>query len=206
MLHFILGTDREKVRTVLAEAMSTAQRAGFRVARITDVSSLYDLHASMQGRGLFEEKKLVIFDGVWGVAELKEAICSSLTQFKASSDIFYLIEEKLEAAERKVIEKYAAVKKEKETFNIFSLANALKTGNKKDLWVGYHRALISNAPEAIHGILFWGAKDLVLKARTAPERVRALRFVAALAELPHKARREGMGLSYALEHFVLSKI
>ena len=57
------------------------------------------------------------------------------------------------------------------------------------------------APEAIHGVLFWGAKDAFLKSGGTDARIRQL--VADLAALPHEARRRGEDMEYALERFIL---
>jgi hypothetical protein len=70
--------------------------------------------------------------------------------------------------------------------------------------VGYQRALLRDeAPEAIHGVLFWGAKQALLAARGAKDMERPKRLVAELAELPHEARRKGFGLEYTLERYIL---
>jgi hypothetical protein len=70
--------------------------------------------------------------------------------------------------------------------------------------------LRDEAPEAIHGVLFWGAKDMFLKSLPAgrqdasAEHERAGTLVAELSELPHEARRRGFDLEYALERYILS--
>ena len=109
-----------------------------------------------------------------------------------------------------MIEKYAErserfdLKKEKsDGGEIFALANALRRADKKALWVGLMRELSrDNAPEAIHGVLFWGAKQMCMQAR-GPAVGGAARLVATLAALPHESRRKGVELEYALERFAL---
>lgn len=213
MLHLVTGTDREKVLHATQQIIDAASKHGARIVRLSDAHTRADVHENIQGGGLFAEKRVVVFDNLWSVPELKEVVRGHLASLKKSSDVFVIVEEKIEAAERKVLEKqadtsekYDAAKKEKESFNIFSLANALRSGNKKDLWVGYQRALVTSAPEAIHGILFWGAKDMYMKARTEGDRVRASALITTLVALPHESRRRGVELEYALEQFVLSKV
>ena len=88
---------------------------------------------------------------------------------------------------------------------VFRLADALRAGNKKALWVGYQRELQHGAaPEALHGVLFWAAKDMVLKSSGSAQKSHAKNLIAELATLPHEARRQGEDLEYALERFILS--
>lgn len=182
-----------------------------RVVRITDASSLADLQESLRGSGMFGEKQVVVLDGVFANDEMKNVVLDLLPRLKESDEPIFILEEKPDAQTRKVLEKHAEVskrfdaKKEKERSEIFALAYALKGGDKKRLWVEYQRALSRDeAPEAIHGVLFWGAKDMLLRARAgSPERSRGIKLVAELAELPHEARRSGFELEYAIESYIL---
>jgi len=184
-----------------------------RVVRVSDASVLSDLTASLQSGGMFEEARTVVLDSVLQNEEMRNAVFEALPALAKSTDHVFILEEKPDAATRKQIEKYAATSErfdsaaKKREGNIFALANALKRGDKKSLWVGYQSELAKNvAPEAIHGILFWGAKDMFMKARDSREKMRAGTLVATLAELPHEARRRGVDLEYALEHFVLASV
>lgn len=163
---------------------------------------------------MFGGKRIVILDSISaGVnEEMRATLLASLPMLKDSEEQFFIIEGSLEAATKKQIEKYAeesekfdAPKKEKDN-SIFALANALQKGDRKALWVGLMREFAKgSAPEAIHGLLFWGAKQMFLKSYDKNDRKRAETLVAALAELPHESRRRGEDLEYALERFVLTK-
>ena len=185
---------------------------GVSVVRITDVNTAHDLRSALQGAGMFGESRAIVLEGLSGNEEMFENMLASLEKMGKSEETFFIFEEKLNAETRKTIEKYAEkserydAPKQKERTSIFSLANALKRADKKALWVGYQRELMQgNAPEAIHGVLFWGVKQMILAAReNSAERIRAAKLVAELAELPHEARRNNMPLEYALERFVLS--
>lgn len=207
MLYFILGTDREKVRTELDARLKKEKGE---VVRVTDAHTLADLQAALQGGGMFGGRQVVVLDGIFSNAEMGAAALAALPRLKNSADAFYILEEKLDAATKKQIEKYAEksekfdVPKKAEQKTIFALANALRRGDKKEMWVAYQREMLASAPEAIHGVLFWGAKQYLLSARGEKDSIRARRLVAVLAELPHEARRRGVELEYALERFVLS--
>ncbi len=215
MLYFFHGTDREAARLALNKAVEKNRKNG-QVIRITDAHSHADLSAALSGPGMFgpDGGRIVVLDSIVGGqnVEMREAVLASLSAFRGEAEPVYMLEDKLDAATRKQIEKYAEktekfdAPKKAEEKGIFILANALERGDKKALWVGLMRELEKgSAPEAIHGLLFWGAKRMVQSAHDAQGKNRAMALVAKLAELPHEARRRGVELEYALEQFALSK-
>ncbi|MEK7132996.1 MAG: hypothetical protein AAB830_02985, partial [Patescibacteria group bacterium] len=180
--------------------------------RITDANSVADFTASLQGGGLFGERRIVILEGLSENEEMRDLLFRSLAQMQKSEEPFFIFEPSTDADARRTIEKYSASKnrfdapkKEKDN-SVFALANALRRADKKALWAGYQKELaLGKAPEAIHGVLFWGAKDMLIKSKEGtPESNRAKKLIAELAELPHEARRNNFDLEYALERFVLS--
>ena len=207
MLYFFTGTDTNKARAKLGAALEKAAKKT-EVIRVTDAHTVGDLSAALSGGGLFGGERTVVLDNVLLNIEMRDRVLGQLNALRDSADTFYIYEAALDAATRKSIEKYAEttekfelVKTTKRDNSIFELANALQRGKKKDLWVGYQREIANGkAAEAIHGALFWGAKQMLLRENST----KARDFVATLAELPHEARRKGVELEYALEHFVLS--
>ena len=180
---------------------------GVRIVRISDAHTPEDLRAALSGSGMFGGARLVILDGVFGNEGMRVVAEDALPAMKKSPETFFILEEKPLADVRKKIEKFAekaerfdAPAKKKDD-SIFGLANALQRGKKKELWIGYQKELaVGKSPEAIHGVLFWAAKQALLRnVRDA----RARELVAKLAELPHESRRRGLELEYALELFVL---
>ncbi|MBM3260856.1 hypothetical protein FJY93_00360 [Candidatus Kaiserbacteria bacterium] len=211
MLYLYIGTDRKKAHAALrADAALLSKKAA--VIHITDAHTIEDLDAAISGGGLFAQARVVILDGVFDREDMRERILSRTDDIASMSDHFLLYTEKIDAATRKRLERMAAKvqqfdlpKKADKESTIFTIGNALRVGDKKRLWVGYQGELLAQtAPEAIHGVLFWAAKQMLLAARGDTERIRGKRLVAQLAELPHKARRRGEELEYALERFVLS--
>lgn len=209
MLSVFFGTDRKKAREALESA---AQKHGHPVLRITDSHLIEDLHAALAGGGLFAEVRTVVLIGVLGNVDMREVVLQQLASLAAAPEPFYIYEERPDAAIRKLLEKHASTAAAFDTpkarasgSNVFALADAMNRGDKKNLWIGYQRELLSgNAPEAIHGVLFWGAKKAFLAARNESGRAKPARLVALLAELPHEARRNGEDMEFALERFVLS--
>jgi len=211
MLHLYIGTDTAQVRKALVQALA---REKARVVRITDAHTFDDFKATLFGGGLFAEKRAVVLENVLVNDDMRTTLLERLEELAKAADTFHLVLEKVDAATKKKIEKHAHAsilfdlpKTNGRAFNIFALADALKRGDKKRLWIGYQNALaLGNAPEAIHGILFWGAKDLLIKASAENERARARALLAEVVALPHDARRRGEDMEYALERFVLSRV
>jgi hypothetical protein len=224
MLYFFTGTDRDKARGAMnadveraanLPAPSGARQAGkthAEVLRITDANQADDLRAALSGPGMFGGARVLVLEGVLANEEMYPIFIEALPTLSDSEDAVFLYEEKLLADVRRKVEKYAerTVKHDLpgkgRDNSIFALASALARGDRKALWVGYQRSLArGERPEAIHGVLFWGAKKTLLSARSgSSEYRRGATLVSELAELPHKARRQGFELEYALEHYLLS--
>lgn len=207
MLHLFIGTDTDTVRAKLNAAVEKSAK-GAEVIRITDAHTIYDLESALNGGGMFGGARVVVLDSTLTHDSMREIVLGRLSGMKTAEDIFYVYELSLDAATRKQIEKYAEssekfdLAKSAKQETIFNLVRHLQAGKKKDLWVAYQREIQGGkAPEAIHGMLFYAAKDSLLRN---PKDERARKLVAKLAELPHEARRNGFELEYALEHFVLT--
>ena len=85
------------------------------------------------------------------------------------------------------------------------LVNALGAKNREKLWLEIVCALrAGDAPEMLHGLLHWKARDLMEKGSRAwsPAEARALSL--ALISLLQTSRRKGFDLSESLERFALS--
>lgn len=226
MLFLFSGSDREKAREALNAAVEKTaglQKGTFRITfRITDAHTIDDLRTALRGPGMFPPAggpeggaRVVVLDGILsgGNEEAQAVLLGALKDIRDSAEVFFMLEGALDASTRKQVEKYAEkserfdAKKAEAEKTIFALANALQRGDKRGLWLGLMREFgKGSAPEAVHGLLFWGAKQGLLRARGEEEAARMRRLVAALAELPHRSRRKGEELSYALERFALSSI
>lgn len=210
MLYVFLGTDRKKARDAMG--LAAAKLKGYSRVHLTDASSTADFDAALQGAGMFGGAQSVVLDGIFASDELKTRALESLSHMKESTDSFFLFEEKLDAATKRAVAKYAetvevfdAAKKAPDNA-IFKMRFSLEKGDKKSLWVSLmHEYAAGKAPEAVHGFLFWAAKQMVLNVRGEAGQKRARTLLARLAELPHESRRKGVELEYTLERFVLSE-
>lgn len=85
------------------------------------------------------------------------------------------------------------------------LVNALAMRSRDKLWLEVVRALRQgDAPEMLHGLLHWKARDLMEKGSRAwkPQEARALSL--SLITLLQDSRRKGFNLAESLERFALS--
>ncbi len=209
MLKVFFG-DRDKARAACAAEVSEHNS----VTRISDGNPLEDLKSALAaGVSMFGDTRTVILDSVGSNEEMRSILMPAIPSLATSSDLFLVVEEKPDAELKKKLQKYAEKVEtfvkvglgKKEYPTVFKLAEHLKKGDKKNLWVAYQRELADdNAPEAIHGVLFWGAKQALLAARATKDIERGKKLIAVLAALPHEARRRGEELEYALERFILS--
>jgi len=86
-----------------------------------------------------------------------------------------------------------------------SLVNALAARSREKLWLEIARALqAGDAPEMLHGLLHWKARDLMAKGDRAwtPKESRVLSL--SLISLLQSSRRGGLDLALTLEKFALS--
>jgi hypothetical protein len=212
MLYFFSGTDRDKIRSAMQKEIARVSKGG-EVVRVTDAHTLNDFNATLEGGGMFSSGvRSVVFENLLIHAEMSLLLLNSLESLRNASDAFFIFEEKVDATTRKKIEKYAeqsvrfdAPKKMADN-TAFDIANALQRGDKKKMWVAYMAQIAKgSSPEMIHGILFWAAKQSLLRSDGASKK-RAEDMLCELVELPHRARREGYDMEYALERFVLSRV
>jgi hypothetical protein len=172
----------------------------------TQIESLYS------GAGLFFAKSAAVFSNVFEREELADFILSKLPQMAESSNDFVFLEGKLSKpitdAFKKVraeINVFEAPKERAEKFNSFVLANAFGDKDRFNLWVYYRMALSKGvALEEMVGILFWKAKDMILKKNFGKFTEKELQnFTAHISYLLPEARKKGNDAETAFEQFLL---
>ena len=195
-------------------------------------SDVIDL-ASTQG--LFESKSIIVFDSIFENTTDKEILLDNIKSLHESSNVFIILEGKLDKKSVTKISKYAEKvqefdlpkdEKKKAQFNIFELSDALGMRDRKKLWVLYQTGKIHNiSDEEMHGILFWGTKNMLLakRAKSASEaglspfvygkakgfvknfKERELESISGkLLEIYHDGRRGIKPFGIGFEQFVLN--
>jgi len=104
------------------------------------------------------------------------------------------------------VTEYNELVKEKKKEDNFALANAVGRKDKKQAWVVLQSALEGGvAPEALHGMLFWKVKSMLLKGNTRPFTKEELHTLShKLLDMHYRSRTGQTTLDIALERFVLA--
>lgn len=213
MIYLFTGSDAAKTRAKafawVAAARAKAPEAPYvrLMAEQVTESALASLASS---QGLFFAKTLALIDDPFASKDSGETLLDALPMLAASANPIGIVAPKLLAAQAKKLEAKAekvftadAVKKAARGFN-GALVNALGGKNGPALWAEIVKAeRLGDAPEMIHGLLHWKARDLMEKGSRSwtPEESRALSL--ELIELLSDSRSGSLDLGKSLERFAL---
>lgn len=102
--------------------------------------------------------------------KLADLTASLAKQLVASPTIFIFEELSLPTPAMTMLKKYgalvhtqAAQKSVKKVPDLFHMASAIITTNKKDAWMNFQAALLVQPVEALLGIMYWKVRDSMLK-------------------------------------------
>lgn len=214
MIYFFHGSDAHKVRAKafqwVAAARAKAPDAAY-VRLTADQLTEESLTEALASQGLFFCKTLVLLDDPFSESVAGELVLGHLEALKDSPNAVAVLAPKLLASRATKISALAeksfvidAVAKKDRGFNS-ALVNALAARNRAVLWKEVTKALREgDAPEALHGLLHWKARDLMQKGGSVwtPEAARALSL--SLIELLSDSRGKDLPLPLALERFALT--
>lgn len=237
MLYIYYGSDTQKARakvhrTIAALRNKQPDALYMRVYGDEFLSqNPLELTAS---QGLFKSEYIVLLDSVLTNAESQKMFSDIVSVLADAPHIFLLLQESIAAPLLKRIEKHATkveafTAKAEESLprqNVFAITDALLARNKNMLWSELQMQLQSGkAAEEIAGVLFWGAKSIVLgrsaksaeeaglkaypfqKARAATAKFsksEAYELMRALATAQARAFKTGAPLALILEDITLS--
>jgi len=228
MIYLFHGSDVEKARTKAFEWVAAARKKEPNLAYVRlakeelTAATLED--AALSG-GLFVKRLLILVDDPFpaagavnedddneeaGVGNVLEEHIDSLA---ASDNAILILAPKLAApkakkiiAKAKMVYTYEkpAAREAARGFNS-NLVNALAARQREKLWLEINRALrAGDAPEMLHGLLHWKARDLMNKGGRAWTQQESRALSLSLIELLQNSRRGNLGLSLSLERFALS--
>lgn len=231
MIYLFYGTDVEKVRAKAFEWVAAARKkepnlAYVRLAREELTSAALE-DAALSG-GLFVKRLLILLDDPFPSARassdendedtelghpMSKLLDDHIDVLAASDNAIVILAPKLSAIKAKKLAakakiEYAfdatAAREDARGFNS-SLVNALAAHSRDALWLEINRALaMGDAPEMLHGLLHWKARDLMEKGNRAWKPQESRQLSLDLIELLQSSRRGGLDLSLALERFALS--
>jgi len=204
------------------------------IMRITTEDIVHhDMGLLAASNQLFGASFVVFLDGALQEREVREQVLEHAKAMANSENHFFVLENALDAVSLKKLQRHAihedvateAVSKGRQE-GFFSIADALGSRDRKKLWVEIVSALYQGAvPEEIHGILWWGVKNMLLvkSARSAADAginpfvyrkassfarnyapAELERLAETVANLLFFARRRGIDSAHALEQFALT--
>ncbi|MFA5841648.1 MAG: hypothetical protein WC835_01630 [Candidatus Paceibacterota bacterium] len=174
MLYVLYGDDFSKRARKLDEMVQffLTKKPNTSFAKInTETFPNYSLDELALDRGLFENKCVVVLDGIFENKETKEIILKKLSALGESDNVFVINERSLGKGDIAALTKHSEKTQEfllkekaaRPEFNIFSLSDAIGARDKKRAWTLYLRALENGLePEEIHGTIFWQVKNMAL--------------------------------------------
>jgi DNA polymerase III delta subunit len=192
MLSLYFGNDLVSARTAALGAVdSVTEKVGARLTKIESAQFASGMIADMLGAtSLFGGIEVYLIDTPSEESDFYSEVTGVLAEMSQSNNQFVIIEGTLLAPEKKKFEKFAQVmtefKKPAEApFNVWALADALASRDKKSLWVLLQDAKRAGlVAEEIIGTLWWQLKSMRLAqlTRTASE--------AGMKDFPYnKAKR-----------------
>lgn len=214
MIYLFTGTDTEKARQKAFQWIAAARNKAPDVAYMrlnADEITAATLEEAAGTQGLFFLKSLVLLDDPFGKAETAELVLEALPKLKESNNAIAILAPKLLAARMKKLESasekifsFDAAKKADRGFNS-ALVNALAARDGKALWKELQKAYREgDAPEMIHGLLHWKARDLMQKGGRGWTKDEARALSRTLIELLSDSRKGELDLRQSLERFALS--
>ena len=164
------------------------------------------------GAGLFFEQCVVVFKNILEKEEVAQFLFKKLALMSKSGNIFIFLEGKLKKADLDIFKKSKAElnifelpKETKERYDSFILARDFERRDKLNLWIHYREALDKEVGmEEISGILFWKAKDMLVKKNFGKFTEDELKdFTSKISYLLPEARKRGLEDEEAFEQFLL---
>ncbi len=212
MIYLFAGDDAQLRHAAYEKFIESLpkEKASFHISRNdfdkTQIESLYS------GQGLFFSTCNVIFTQVFEREDMADFILEKLPLIAESNNDFIFLEGKLSKPVLDAFKKARAElnifelsKDKKEKYNNFTLANDFGARDKINLWIHFRQAMdLGVGMEELVGVLFWKAKDMLLKKNFSKfTEVELQNFANKLSYLLPEARKQGLDDEAAFEQFLL---
>jgi len=217
MIYFFYGEDIDRARTksheLVQSLLKKKQHASFFKIDVENCNEAI-IEEYIESQGLFENKYIILLDRISEDKNTKAVFISKIKEIAESQNIFIVLEGKLDKATITKIEKNSEkylkfdLPKgvQKEEYNAFALADALGKKDKKNLWILYRKAIEKGeAPEALHGMMFWKVKTMLMNNYLGVYSKDELYNLSdKLISIYHDSRRGVHELETGLESLILS--
>ncbi|HUY62597.1 MAG TPA: hypothetical protein VMV50_02320 [Candidatus Paceibacterota bacterium] len=225
MIYLFHGSDEQKAREKAFAWVAAARAKDPNVAYVRlakEAVTETALEEAAASGSLFAKRTLTLIDDPFAKARADDEGDSADTAspveekvklLAASENVVIILAPKLAAAKAKKLAALATkayaydAPPRREAARGFNsvLVNALASRKRDALWLEVVRALRQgDAPEMLHGLLHWKARDLWEKGSRSWTREEARALSLALIALLQDSRRKGLDLAESLERFALS--
>lgn len=212
MLYLFTSEDADR-RRAAADALVAGLARGTDIVRMNRESfSPEDIENLLGGAGLFAEQSAAVLSEAFELAAARDFLLARLDRMATSPNNFIFIEPKLL---KPVLDAFRAAgarvaafdkgKERKERFNSFALANSLAVRDRFGLWLGFRQALRAGvSTDELAGVLFWKAKDMLLKRSYGKfTEAELVRLAGSFSSLLAEARSRSAEEEESLERFLL---
>jgi hypothetical protein len=213
MIYLFCGSDTNKVRAKAfqwVEAVRAKAPDAVYVRLTPEMVTPEMVRGALSSQGLFFSKSLILLDDPFSLSETGETVLELLDELAVSQNPVAILAPKLLAARVKKVEakaekvfKIDAAEKVSRGFNS-ALVNALANKDSVGLWKELQKAYRQgDAPELVHGLLHWKARDMMQKGSPKWGKDGARTLSRELIELVSDSRNGDLALKEGLERFVL---
>lgn len=215
MIYLFHGSDTARVRAKAFQWVAAARAKAPDVAYIriaADALTLGTLEEALGSQGLFVKKALVVLDDPFSEKAAGDLVMEEIARLAESPNAIAIVAPKLLAARAKKLvakaeKEFSFDMKEKPAVRGFNaaLVNALAAKDGAVLWKEIQKALrAGDAPEMLHGLLHWKARDLMKRGGGTWGKEGAETLSRDLILLLSDARGGDLPLGPSLERFALS--
>ena len=170
------------------------------------------LESLYSGESLFFKKCIVVFSDIFENEDIKDFILEKLEFMERSKKSFIFLDGSLNKPITDAFKKARAElnifelpKEKKEKYDNFLLAYDFERRDKLNLWIHFRQAMdVGVGMEELVGVLFWKAKDMILKKSFSKFKEEELRhFSEKLSYLLPEARKNDIDAEARFEEFLL---
>jgi hypothetical protein len=169
MLYLLHGKSekrKEYIKNIATKLSLIPQHIYDNDVQNTEIENLVSVQT-----GLFGDKEIYVLHSVARVLDIKNILAG----YSESENIFIFSEDTITKPITKEFEKYTSnihdfgkeEKSNERKLPVFNLADELGRRDKKNLWLLFQELAGKVSAEEIHGILFWGIKNMML-VKTSP--------------------------------------
>jgi hypothetical protein len=173
---------------------------------------LSQIESFYSGSGLFFNKCIIVLSNILEKEEHQEFFLENLNSLGSSKNIFIFLENKINKEildsfkkARAELNIFELPKEKKELYDNFLLANSFGIRDKLNLWIHFRQAIdLGVGMEELIGVLFWKAKDMILRKNFSKfSEAELVNFCAKISYLLPEARKQGLDDEAAFEQFLL---